>query len=152
MGGQGEPRRAITVRTVEIDGRTIPADTHVWLLDGDGAFLEIEHKGRGGRVPADSVAACPVKAPSLEDLKKLDPCFGCSGEAFAVEHADPSSYFQILCCRAHGKRFLRHLRGGFAMYERQTLLRDTDDGDAQQIWARYQGVSDDWLNWEGRSL
>jgi hypothetical protein len=38
------------------------------------------------------------------------------------------------------------------MYERLTLLRETDDGDAQQIWARYHKVSDDWLNLEGRSL
>jgi hypothetical protein len=146
------PQKGVTLRPVEIGGRVVPADTHVWIFRRGEGSADVEYQDRRSRVPEDAVANSPVKAPCLDELKKLDSCFGMSDDAFETMLIDNESYFEILLCREHGKRFLRDVRGSSAWYSRLTLLRDTDDGDTKDIWARYHRASDDRLNLEGRTL
>lgn len=145
------PQKGVTLRAVEIGGRVVPADTDVWIFRRGDGNADVEYRDRRGRVPEDAVADSPIKAPSLDELKRLDSCFGMSDDAFETMLSD-ESYFEILRCREHGRRFLRDFRGTIAWYSRLTLLRDTDDGDARDTWARYHRASDDWLNFEGRTL
>lgn len=116
-----------------------------------GSTLEVEYRDRRGTIPADALVAYPVKGPTVEELRKLDLCFGLSDDAFDVEHRSQEHFYAILRCRAHGRRFLRDTRGSFAWYSRTTLLRDDDDGPPDDIWAKYHWKSDSWLMLEGRS-
>lgn len=37
------------------------------------------------------------------------------------------------------------------MYDRLTLLDDSDTGLPEVIWSKYHAQSDDWLNYQGRT-
>lgn len=93
-----------------------------------------------------------VKRPELEDLRKLDPCFGQPDEAFETEHLSAEHYFELLRCRAHGRRFLRDVRGSVAMYTTLTLLQEDEEGTPDEIWTRYHSKSHSRLMLEGRTL
>ncbi|HEY3667299.1 MAG TPA: hypothetical protein VGL19_14930 [Polyangiaceae bacterium] len=147
-----DPKRGITVVTVQVGSRQVSEDSQVWVWDSDESLLEIECRGQRGRVPRSAVAFSPVPAPTLAVLQRLDACFGGASELFEVEHQDPTRYFSIERCKAHQRRFLRSSRGGVAMYERLTLLEERDDGAPDDVWNRYHAMSNNWLNWLGRSL
>lgn len=92
------------------------------------------------------------RPPSLDELRKLDACFGLPDKAFEREHIDHDWYFEIVRCKAHGRRFLRDVRGGIAMYTRLTLLTEADTGSPKDIWKKYHGMADSDLIRQGRSL
>jgi hypothetical protein len=146
-----EPKRVLTIRDVEIDGVSVRADELVWMHGEKGDSIEVEYRDHRGRIPADAVVPYPVRGPALEELRKLDPCFGLPDEAFVVEHMRHEHLYELLRCRAHGRRFLRDTRGTFAWYSLTTLLRDEDDGPPDDLWARYHWMSDSRLMLEGRT-
>jgi len=147
-----EPKRGITVVAVQVGARQVSEDSQVWVWEDSDSLLEIECRGQRGRVSRDTIAFSPVRAPALAELQQLDACFGGAATLFEVEHQDDARYFSIEHCKAHQRRFLRATRGSVAMYQRLTLLDERDDEAPDQIWSRYQARSDNWLNWQGRSL
>jgi hypothetical protein len=147
-----EPSRAFTIKPVTLGNKNVPPYTIVWVLKRSGEIVEIEFKEKHGPVPADSIIPYPVKGPGLESLKRLDPCFGLSDEAFIVEHSDSGYLFEILRCKEHGRRFLRDTRGGIAMYTTLTLLLESDDDKPKEIWKKYHYISDSLLRLQGRTL
>lgn len=94
----------------------------------------------------------PVRGPGLQALRQLDTCFGLDDEAFESEYVDQDWYFEILRCKAHGRRFLRDIRGSSALYSRLTLLREEDAGSPKDIWSRYHSLPDSQLLLCGRTL
>jgi hypothetical protein len=146
------PEKAITIRDVEIAGKPVVADQVVWVHGRTGDFAEIEYRNARGRIRADAIVSYPVKGPGLEELRKLDPCFGLPDDAFESEHVSADHYYERLRCRAHGRPFLRDTRGTIAMYSTLTLLKDDEEGGPDDIWARYHGKSDSKLMLEGRTL
>jgi hypothetical protein len=146
-----DPKKGITVVGVQVGTRHLAEGSPVWIWDGPDSLLEIEHRGQRARVPREVVALSPVKAPSLAELQALDACFGGASELFETEHRDDSRYFSIERCKAHGRRFLRDVQGGIAMYERLTLLDEHDDEAPERVWRKYHDLSSDWLNALGRS-
>jgi hypothetical protein len=147
-----EPKRGITIRPVELGDATLAVDTSVWILRELDGSLEVEHRDARGCVPRDAIAQSPVPRLPLEELRKRDPCFGLEETAFVVEHKDGERWYSIERCKAHGRRFLRDARGSAALYERVTLLDDSERGSFLSIWSRYHAMSDDWLNVVGNSL
>jgi hypothetical protein len=148
----GEPTKAMLLRAVVVGGREIPAGTGVWL-HRSGRECEIEHRGKRSRVAEDAIVDLPVAAPTLERLRELDACFGLAADAFDVEHDDAASFYSIVRCKAHGRRFLRDLRGGIASYETVTLLEDADDtASPEDVWRRIHAMPLDWLHHLGRTL
>jgi hypothetical protein len=145
----GDPVKAMLVRPVAVGGRELAPGTPVWC-HRSATGVEIEHHGKRARVDADAVVDAPVRGASLDQLRELDACFGLPPEAFEVEHEDTTSYYSIARCK-HGRRFLRDLRGGAAMYETTTLLDDSDDGPPGAIWRRYHAMPIDWLLYLGRT-
>lgn len=113
---------------------------------------QIEYRRWRGLVPVTALARYPIESPSLDELRALDPCFGLAEDAFVVEHADAARYFEIVRCRAHGRRFLRDTRGTVGWYTVLTLLRDDERGPPADIWRRYHSLDDGLLRLEGRSL
>lgn len=147
-----DPTQAITLHEVEIDGQVLPARTVVWVWGKSGGEAQIEWKRWRGLVPVTALARYPVESPPLEVLRELDGCFGLPEVAFEVVHADATNYFEIVRCRAHGRRFLRDTRGTVGWYSVLTLLRDDDRGSPEEIWRRYHARDDSLLRLEGRSL
>ena len=147
-----DPERALTLRSVNVPGLSVPADTLVWVLRREPGWAHVEHGDRQGRVSQDALAPYPVQAPTVEQLRSLDPCFGLPEDSFEREHIDRENFFEILRCRAHGQRFLRDTRGTVASCTRLTLLQDTDDEDPNEVWMRYHRLSDAWLLLQGRTL
>jgi hypothetical protein len=138
--------KGITLRSVEIGDKEVPADTPIWIFNRFEGVVEVEYKDRRGRIPSDAVAISPVNAPSIDELRKLDSCFGLPDDAFEREVLNQECYFEILRCRVHGKRFLLDYRGTVGWYSRLTFLGNDDGDDIQVLWARFHYVSDDWLN------
>ena len=147
-----EPKRALTLKSVIIGNKTIPADRLLWVQKRADGFSDVEYKDQKGRVPNGVIAPYPVKAPSLDELRKHDPCFGLPDSAFEIEYLDHDNYFMISRCKSHGSRFLRDTRGGVAMYELITLLDDSDIGSPDEVWRKYHHMSDSWLFLQGRTL
>ena len=147
-----EPRRGLIIRPVSFAGYSLGPDTHVWLLDSDAERWQVEFRDRQGTLSLADVLECPVSRPTIEQLRKLDPCFGRPDDAFHDEHVSPEHYFVVQRCRAHGAWFLRDTRGTIAMYDRVTLLSHEDGDDWVSIWSRYHAMSDDWLSYKGRTL
>ena len=147
-----EPEQAITIRDVDVGGRHVAADQIVWVHARKDGYAEVEYRDRRGRVPLDAILPYPVRGPRLEDLQKLDSCFGSSDEAFAIEHHSYEHWYRMLRCRAHGRRFLEDTRGTIASYSTTTLLNDDEEGEPDEIWARYHWKSHSWLMLEGRTL
>src|SRR5262249_47378771 len=141
----GEPDKALTLRPITVGRRSVPADEIVWVFGRSGGTADVEYKNERGTVAADALVAYPVPSPGLDRLRALDACFGLPDEAFEREHIDDRNYFEIVRCRAHGRRFLRDTRGTIAWYQRLTLLDESDDGDPAHVWARYHRMSDSWL-------
>ena len=147
-----DPTQAITVREVEFDGQVVPAHTVVWVWGKSGGDAQIEWRRWRGLVPVTALVRYPVDGPPLEELRKLDACFGLPEHAFEVIHADGANYFELVRCRAHGQRFLRDTRGTIGWYSVLTLLEDDDRGSPEDIWRRYHSRDDSLLRLEGRSL
>jgi hypothetical protein len=146
-----EPKRGLVITPVEIDGIPVRSDTHVWILASEAGHLTVEYRNQVATLPRDVVVECPVQGPSLEQLRALDECFGRGSDAFEDEHVDAEHYFVIQRCKAHGRRFLRDIRGTIATYERLTLLEAEDHESPGAVWRRYHAMSDDWLVREGRT-
>jgi hypothetical protein len=146
-----EPKQALTIRGVDIGGKHVPADQVVWVHARGQEYAEVEYRERRGRVPLDAIVAYPVTGPELPALQKLDPCFGLSDEAFEREHISAEHFYELLRCRAHGRRFLRDVRGTSAWYSTTTLLADDEEGEPDEIWARYHWQSHSWLMLSGRT-
>jgi hypothetical protein len=149
---KSEPTQALTLRPITVGRKSVPADSLVWVLRRMGTTAEVEIQDERGTVPADALVDYPAAGPGLDRLRALDPCFGLPDEAFDNEHLDPRYYFTIVRCRAHGRRFLRDVRGGIGMYEVLTLLDESDQGSPFEIWTRYHNRSHAWLMWQGRTL
>jgi hypothetical protein len=147
-----KPEQALTLRPVTIGSKTVPADERVWVWERSSGFADVEHGDHRGKVPEDALTSYPVPPPSLGELRRLDACFGLPDAAFEREHIDHDWYFEILRCKAHGRRFLRDVCGGVLMYTRLILLTDEDKGSPKEIWQRYHRHSDSWLHRQGRTL
>jgi len=147
-----DPEQAITLRAVEVGGKHVAADEVLWVHARKDGHAEVEYRGRRGRVPLDAILPYPVRGPRLEELQKLDACFGSSDEAFTIEHDSAEHWYRIIQCRAHGRRFLRDMRGTIGLYWTTTLLNDDEEGSPDEIWARYHGKSHGWLMLEGRTM
>ena len=147
-----DPEKAVTLRSVSVGGKSIPAYAEVWVFGRADGHAEVEYRGHRGRVAEDILCAYPVRGPALETLRRLDPCFGLDDDAFVSEHIDQDSYFEVLRCTAHQRRFLRDTRGTIGLYSRLTLLRDDDDGSPQDIWSKYHRMADAELLLAGRTL
>lgn len=147
-----DPIRAMTLVEVEIEGKAIPAHTVVWVWGKSGGQAQIEYRRWRGLVPVTALTRHPVDGPSLEALRKLDPCFGLQDDAFDVVVRDDHNYFEILCCRAHGRRFLRDTRGTIGWYSTVTLLGEGERGTPEEIWRRHHFLDDGELRLAGRSL
>lgn len=146
-----DPKRALTIRRVQVGGKELPPDTLLWVHGKHGDYLEVEYGDRRGRISPTAVVSYPVAGPSLTELKLLDSCFDLPDTAFQVEHQSREHLFELLRCRAHGRRFLRDVRGELAMYSALTLLEDNEEGAPDEIWARYHWKSHSWLMLEGRT-
>ncbi len=146
-----EPIRGILIREASIGGYALPPDTPIWILGVQGESREVEYRDARGALPAGSVAESPIARPTEAQLRSLDACFGLPEGAFTDVHVDPQNLFVIQRCNAHGRLFLRDTRGGIGMYERVTLLGPEETSDWTSIWRRYHGMSDDWLNLQGRT-
>ncbi|MBK7974951.1 MAG: hypothetical protein IPK07_17265 [Deltaproteobacteria bacterium] len=147
-----EPVQAMTVREVEIEGKRLPSHTVVWVWGKCEGQARIEYERWRGLVPITALTRYPIESPPLEELRKLDPCFGVPDEAFDVVHADSANDYEIVRCRAHDRRFLRDTRGSIGWYTVLTLLRGDDRGSPEEIWRRYHALDDSLLRLEGRSL
>ena len=147
-----DPKRGLTTRDLELDGARLAADEVVWVHARTNDLVEIEHRNRFGKVPADAVVPYPVPGPGLESLRQLDACFGLSDDAFHIEHASSKRCYSLVRCRAHGRRFLQDLRGGIAMFTLTTLLEDDEPGEPDAIWSKYHALSDSRLRLLGRTL
>ncbi len=147
-----DPKRALTICHVRLRDKELPPDTLIWVHGESDQYWEVEYQDRRGKIPRNAAVPYPVKGPSLAKLKRLDSCFGLEDDAFVLEHLSKESYYEILRCRAHGRRFLRDTRGGIGMYTVLTLLEDDEEGSPDDIWARYHWKSDSWLSLEGRTL
>lgn len=147
-----DPQQGLTTRDIELDGVRVAADEIVWVHTRTSEFVEIEHRDRHGKVPADAVVPYPVKGPGLEALRQLDACFGLTDDAFTAEHVSAKHCYTLVRCRAHNRRFLQDLRGGIAMYTLLTLLEDDEPADPDAIWSKYHSVSDSRLRLLGRTL
>ncbi|MFN7952358.1 MAG: hypothetical protein U0610_11585 [bacterium] len=146
-----DPIQAMTVREVEIDGKRLPPHTVVWVWGKSAGQAQIEFKKWRGLVPVTALVRYPVESPPLEELRKLDGCFGMPDEAFEVVHRDDVHCFELLRCRAHGRRFLRDTRGTIGWYSIVTLLRDDERGAPEDLWRRYHAQDDSELRLAGRS-
>ena len=100
---------------------------------------------------AVALSSPPVPKPPLVQLRELDGCFGLGDDAFDEVHVDSENCFAIQRCKAHGMLFLRDTRGTIAWYQRVTLLYPDDGESWMEIWRRYHGMSDDWLNLKART-
>lgn len=129
----------------------MPADQLVWVLRADSDRAEVEFKGERGHIRLDCLASYPIPRPTLEQIRKMDPCFDLPETAFATDYLDETRFFALVRCKAHGRRFLRDTRGGVGMYTLTTLLEPGDDGAPAEIWAKYHSCSDSWLFHQGRS-
>lgn len=147
-----DPEQALTLRPVTIGSKTLPAGERVWVWGRSSGFADVERGDHRGKVPEDALTAYPVEPPSLDALRKLDACFGLPDVAFECEHIDHDRYFEIVRCKAHGRRFLRDVRGGILMYTRLILLTDADTGSPLDIWKKYHWIADSLLTREGRTL
>jgi hypothetical protein len=147
-----DPKQGLTIRELELDGAHIAADEVVWVHSRTNQLVEIEHRNRHGKVPADAVVPYPVKGPDIETLRRLDPCFGLTDDAFEAEHVSAKHCYTLVRCRAHRRRFLQDLRGGIAMFTLLTLLEDNEPGAADEIWSKYHSISDSRLRLLGRTL
>ncbi len=147
-----DPEKAVTLKPVSVGGKSVPAYAEVWVLSRADGHAEVEYRGKRGRVADDILSAYPVRGPALETLRRLDPCFGLGDDAFVSEHIDQDSYFEILRCKAHQRRFLRDTRGTIGWYSRLTLLLDDDDGSPQDIWSKYHWMAEAELLLAGRTL
>jgi hypothetical protein len=114
-------------------------------------YAEVEYRGIRGRIREDTVVPYPVPRPDLAELRQLDPCFGLPDEHFELECRSNEHYCEILKCRAHGRRFLRDVRGTSAWYSTTTLLDEDEDGEPDAIWSRHHGKSHSWLMHEKRT-
>jgi hypothetical protein len=121
----------------------------VWVLGpaADGR-VTIESEGRIVSVPEESIVSCPVPAPRLSELRRLDGCFGESDAHFIEVHRSPEQMYRLLRCREHGRLFLEDTIGGVLMYTRTVLVDDTGE-KPDALWRGYHGLSDDWLNYLG---
>ncbi len=146
-----DPTAALTLQTLNVGGKSVPPDSLVWVHRIEGGYAEIEHRDLRAKVPDSAIIPYPVPKTPLEQLRKLDSCFGRPQRAFDVIYRDKSRFFEILKCRAHGNRFLEDLRGGIAMYTLLTLLQTDDGEDPEEIWSKYHYKSDSWLFLAGRS-
>ena len=147
-----DPEKAVTLRSVSVGGKSIPAYAEVWVLSRADGHAEIEYRDNRARVADDILSAHPVRGPALETLRSLDPCFGLDDDAFASEHIDQDHYFEVLRCKAHQRRFLRDTRGTIGWYSRLTLLGDGDDGSPRELWSKYHGMAEAELILAGRTL
>jgi len=145
------PTRGLLICPATIGRYSLSPDTPVWILASHEDSWEVEYRDASGRVARSGVVECPVPRPPLVQLRELDACFGLAEAAFDDVHADPKNCFVIQRCRAHGTLFLRDTRCTVALYERVTLLGPDDGGSWVELWRRYHGMSDDWLNLKGRT-
>jgi Lon protease-like protein len=142
------------VRSLEVGGRRALAGSYAWNLGpaSDGRVL-IELRGTRlhgvtAAVPQDALRDCPVPAPALEQLCRLDPCFALPVEDLVTEEINRELQFTLLRCKPHGRLFLEDLRGSIAMYTRLILVEPAaaEQESSAEIWRRYHELSDDWLN------
>ncbi len=147
-----DPIQAMTLVEVDIEGRSLPPHTVVWVWGKSGGQAQIEYRRWRGLVPVTALTRYPVDGPTLEELRKLDPCFGLPDEVFDAVERDDRNYFEILRCRAHGRRFLRDTRGTIGWYSIVTLLDEDDRRTPEEIWRRYHSMDDGELRLAGRSL
>jgi hypothetical protein len=147
-----ELERALTVREIEIDGKSVRLDEIVWVHRRGTHHADVEYRGRCGRVPASAIVQYPVPAPPLEELRQLDSCFGLGDAHFELECRSSEHYYEILTCRTHGRRFLRDVRGTSAWFSTTTLLEEDEEGTPDEIWSRHHGKSHSWLMLERRTL
>jgi hypothetical protein len=146
-----EPQQALTIRDVDIGGRRVPPDQVVWVHRRGSGYVDVEYRGARGKVLEGALVPYPVPRPPLEELQQIEPCFGLADEHFEVECRSQEHYYEILRCRAHGRRFLRDARGTHAWYSTTTLLDEDEEGEPDDIWARYHWRSDSWLMHEKRT-
>jgi hypothetical protein len=147
-----EPKRGMVVRDVTAGGQVVSAGSPVWIAGARGERLELEFRSKRFLVAADDVVEAPVPAPTLEALRRLDSCFGLPSSGFELLLADSVNMCEVVRCKAHGQVFLRDTRGDVAMYERVSILTSGEADDWVVVWNRYHQMSDDWLNWNGRTL
>jgi hypothetical protein len=147
-----DPKPALTVRPIKLDGKFVPAYERVWVWSRSGGYAEVEFREQRGTVPEDALLPYPVRGPELQVLRQLDPCFGLADEAFECEHIDRESFFEILRCKAHGRRFLRDTRGMIGWYSMLTLLHEDEEGSPKDIWSRYHLMPDSQLLLDGRTM
>lgn len=148
MGGPG---RGWVLRAVELDGEPLPLDAEVAVHRRDARWAEVAFDGRRGRVPSDAVGDEPYAGPPLEALRRLDACFGLPDAAFARVYIDRDNFFEVVRCRAHGRRFLRDVVGTFAQRTRLTLLADGDPDAPLDVWRAYHDQTDAWHARRGRT-
>lgn len=94
----------------------------------------------------------PLPIPELEELRKLDECFGSDVDAFEVVHQDKENWFRLLRCRKHRNYFLEDTRGQAGIYQRLILVDAEMASHPRLTWRKYHGFSDDMLNYLGSAL
>lgn len=67
-----EPARALTLRSLDVDGLRVPANSVVWVWQRSNGWATVEFRDRRGRVPEAALTSYPVTPPPLEDLRSLD--------------------------------------------------------------------------------
>jgi hypothetical protein len=115
------------------------------MADAESGRVLVEHGGSSALVPADVLLDCPIAAPSRAQLEELDPCFYSEPDAFVEEHDGSARWYRLLRCKAHGRRFLEETRGSVGIYTRLIAIDATEESP-DEIWRRYNAMSDDWLS------
>jgi hypothetical protein len=149
--GYKHPKRGLLVLPAEVGGHSLVADTYVWILGSDGVHARIGYRDCFGTVRLAAVVETPVPAPSIEQLRDLDPCFGLEPGAFEGEVVYYEWMYRIFRCKAHGRHFIGVMYGGIGMWERVTLLEPGEETNPKAAYDRYIAMSNDWLNLMGRS-
>ena len=117
-----EPQRKIVTRDNSSSSKPLRMGDYVWALGGftsDGRAL-IEYKDTQFYVPSDLLADTPVP-PSMEKLKKLDPCFARAENIAHQIHIDHAHFFRILECE-HGNLFLEDTKTGILWSKRLIFI------------------------------
>lgn len=146
----GDPERGWATRDVELAGRHVKEGEEVWVHRRGESWVEIEHRGHQGRVPLGAVSDKALSGPTLEDLRRLDACFGLADDAFTREHLDREQYFEIRKCMAHGRRFLWAVGPRWTTIV--TLLAEDDPTDPSAAYAHYHPRTERWHQRLGRTL
>ena len=147
-----EPVKGMIVEPVMLGGIRVEKGTPIWITAEEPESYQIEYNQRFYPMPKKLAVKCPVPRPAIDELKKLDSCFGDSEDAFEEVIKDMTSYYRFLRCKAHGNFFLEDTRGGIGMYSRLIYIGQIDHHSFEGIWSKYHYVPDDLLNYMGIAL